>query len=126
MFDTDTQLGKDTRMSGLTKKIVAVFFALWLPLFSASALAASVQMPAGHCDDASMQMADMGDMDMHNMPGTPKSPASACDACGVCHLACTAYLAVPGMLCIPFRYFRSPASSSSRPRLTRDESVCRF
>ena len=84
-------------MSGLTKKIVAVFFAVWLPLFSGSALATSVQMPAGHCDDASMQMADMGDMDMHHMPGTPKSPASACDACGVCHLACTAYLAVPGI-----------------------------
>lgn len=95
-FDTTRQFGKDARMSRSTQKIIAVFFAVWLPLFSGSALAASVTMPmpAGHCQDESMQMADMdmGDMDMS--PAAEHHPA--CNACGVCHLACTGYLAVPG------------------------------
>lgn len=94
------QFGKDARMSRLSQKIIAVLFAIWLPLFSGSALAASVtmQMPAGHCQDEAMQMADMDDMDMsdmHAMSGDSDEHVPACNNCGVCHLACTAYLAVP-------------------------------
>lgn len=87
-------------MSRLTQKIIAVLLAVWLPLFSGSALAASVsmQMPAGHCQDETMSMADMGDMDMsaHHMSDTSDQHAPACDSCGLCHLACTA--AVPSVV----------------------------
>ena len=89
-------------MSRLTQKITAVLFAIWLPLFSGSALAASVamQVPSGHCQDESMQMADMDmsgmDMgDMHHMSDPSDEHTPACNTCAVCHLACTAYLAVP-------------------------------
>ncbi len=86
-------------MSHRAKKIIAVLLAIWLPLFSGSALAAAVsmQMPAGHCQDESMQMMDMADMDsgdMHTMSGDSDEHAPACNSCTVCHLACTAYLAV--------------------------------
>lgn len=82
----------------LTKRLIAVFLMLWLPLFSGGALAASVamQMPAGHCQDESMSMADMANMEMDvaPMPGTNAPHTPACDSCGLCHLACTAYIAV--------------------------------
>lgn len=73
---------------------------LWLPLFSGSALAASVsmQMPQGHC----MEMADMAGMDMsgHSLhqdeaPAVADQYSPSCSSCGICHLACSAYLAVP-------------------------------
>ena len=99
-FDTTSQFSKDARMSRLSQKIIAVLFAIWLPLFSGSALATSVlmQVPAGHCQDESMQMADMDGMDdMHAMSGDSDEGAAACSSCGVCHLACSAYLAVPAL-----------------------------
>jgi hypothetical protein len=89
-------------MSRLTQKIIAVLFAIWLPLFSGSVMAASVamQVPSGHCQDASMQMddmdmtaMDMGDMQHMSDPSDEHTPT--CNTCAVCHLACTAYLAVP-------------------------------
>lgn len=91
-------------MSRLTRKFVAVLMLLWLPLFSASALAASVsmQMPQGHCQEAAASQA-MADMDMGEHPHHGEMPAMAdeqspsCSSCGICHLACTAYLAVPGV-----------------------------
>ena len=94
-FDRGYQLGNDARMSGLAKKIIAVFFAVWLPLFSGSVLAASVQMASHHhCQDE--MMADM-DMSGHHMSGADDEQNPTCDACAVCHLACTGYLAVPGV-----------------------------
>lgn len=70
---------------------------LWLPLFAGNALASSVamQMPSGHCQDESMQMADMHGKDMGDMNHTSDQNMPTGNACGVCHLACTAYLAVP-------------------------------
>ena len=86
-FDRGYQLGNDARMSGLAKKIIAVFFAVWLPLFSGSVLAASVQMASHHhCQDE--MMADM-DMSGHHMSGADDEQNPTCDACAVCHLACT-------------------------------------
>lgn len=78
---------------------------LWLPLFSGSALAASIsmQMPQGSCHEAvasqAMSHADMGGQHQHHgeMPATADEHSPACHACGVCHLACTGYLAVPGI-----------------------------
>lgn len=92
-------------MSRLSKKIIAVLFAIWLPLFSGSALASSIvmQVPSGHCQDESMQMPDMDmsamDMsDMHTMSGDSDEHMPACNSCAVCHLACSAYLAVPTLV----------------------------
>ncbi|HLY96459.1 MAG TPA: DUF2946 family protein [Sideroxyarcus sp.] len=76
---------------------------LWLPLFSGSALAAtiSMQMPQGSCHEAAssqtMPGMDMGEHHRHHgeTPATADEHSSSCSACGVCHLACTGYLAVP-------------------------------
>ncbi len=67
---------------------------IWLPLFSTNALAVSVSMsvPAGHCQDESMQISGMA---MDNMD-RQANDQPACDSCTLCHLACTA--AVPGVL----------------------------
>jgi len=73
-------------MSNRARKLIAVLLAIWLPLFSGSALAASVmmQLPSDSCQEMEMKM------DGHDM-----KPASAqCDTCDVCHLACGSYLAV--------------------------------
>lgn len=85
-------------MSRLTQKIIAVLFAIWLPLFSGSALAASVTMqlsnaPAGQCQE----MDWMADMEMSDMSAAADEVAPACASCGLCHLACTAYLSVPNV-----------------------------
>jgi hypothetical protein len=71
-------------MSYRTRKLIAVLLAIWLPLFSGSALASSVMMQMQ--PDACQEMG----MDEHDM-----APASTqCDTCDVCHLACGSYLAV--------------------------------
>lgn len=88
-------------MSRLAQKILAIMFAIWLPLFSGSAMATSVamQLPSGHCQDDSIAMADMDSSgmdlgDMHQMSDPSDEHTPACSICAVCHLACTAYLAV--------------------------------
>jgi hypothetical protein len=77
---------------------------LWLPVFTGSALAASVsmQLPQGEYHEAAMSHEGMN-MDMTNMNMDEHQPLPAgehspsCSACGVCHLACTGYLMVPGV-----------------------------
>ena len=77
---------------------------LWLPLFSGSALAASVsmQLQRGGCHEAAAAQAmahgGMGDHHQHHgeQPAAADEQGPSCNACGVCHLACTGYLAVPG------------------------------
>lgn len=82
---------------------------LWLPLFSGSALAASLAMQAqqGSCHQVAVQHDE--DMSMHHHDVAMDQAAShdhsaaqdqtdsSCNACGVCHLACSGYLAVPGL-----------------------------
>ena len=81
---------------------------LWLPLFTGSALAASVSMllPQNSCHDtaAANEPIDMGAMDMSAMDmgtehqmhhGNMSAPADDHSNCGVCQLACTGYLAGP-------------------------------
>jgi hypothetical protein len=89
-----------------TRKFIAVIMLLWLPVFTGSALAASVsmQLPQGGCNEKHMSQAmpdgnmdmsmDMGEHMMHH-DAAPTADAAQ-SSCGVCHLACTAYLAVPG------------------------------
>ncbi|MDD4913128.1 MAG: DUF2946 domain-containing protein [Sideroxydans sp.] len=87
-------------MSRLTRKFIAVFMLLWLPLSSGSALAASLamQLQQGECHE-SAEMMSMSHEDMmqhdHEAMQTSDEGASGCNACGVCHLACTAYLDTP-------------------------------
>jgi len=90
-------------MFRLTQKIVAVLLAIWLPMFSGSALAASVsmQMQQGSCHEAAMSQEmsymDMGEHNQHHgeLPAAADEQSTSCSACGICHLACTGYLAVP-------------------------------
>ncbi|HCI14084.1 MAG: hypothetical protein A2063_06350 [Gallionellales bacterium GWA2_60_142] len=89
-------------MSNLSRKFVAVLMLLWLPLSGGSALAASLAMQAqqGSCHQAAMQLDDMS---MHHHDAMPDHSAphdqsnTSCNDCGVCHLACSGYLAVPGL-----------------------------
>jgi hypothetical protein len=92
-------------MTRSTRKFIAVIMLLWLPVFTGSALAASVsmQLPQGECHDATMSHEGM-DMDMAmdmNMDEHQSAPAGdhspTCNDCGVCHLACTGYLVVPSV-----------------------------
>lgn len=101
-------------MSHSVRKFVAVLLALWLPLFSGSAMAASVSMQLdmgsshhpsnGMSDDAMMDMshgdscemsAASGDLDGH--AATPDHPHHKCSACGICQLACSGYLAMSAL-----------------------------
>ncbi len=95
-FDRTVLFGEDARMSHTTQKFIAILFALWLPLFSGSALASSVamQMPAGQAQDAMMADCGMDEMDMQQ---TGNGSNQACDSCAVCHMACTAYIGVPAI-----------------------------
>ncbi len=83
-------------MSSITKKWIAVLLAIWLPLFTGNALAASVLMQMSHdaCDTI-LQM-DACDQMTSVAPGqTDDQQDAACADCGLCHLACSAYLTMP-------------------------------
>lgn len=91
-------------MARSTRKFIAVLMLLWLPLFSGSALAASVRMQMGHgnCHEAAasqaMEHCSMN-MDGHhqhhaNMPAKADQHSPSCDTCELCHLVGTGYLAV--------------------------------
>jgi hypothetical protein len=92
-------------MTHSARKFVAVLMLLWLPLFTGSALAASVsmQLAQGGCHESATAQTmphedmDMGEQHMHHgeMPTPTDEHSPSCSACGVCHLACTGYLAVP-------------------------------
>jgi len=87
-------------MSNFVRKFTAVLLAIWLPLFSGGALAASVsmQMQSGSCHEADMET--MQDMDeYHHAMSDDQSSVhdqhgTSCTVCGVCHLACSGYLGV--------------------------------
>lgn len=87
-----------TPMTRLTKKFVAILMLLWLPVFTGSALAATVsmQLPQAACHEASAHE-DMGEQHQHHGDPSPIADehTPSCNACGVCHLACTGYMAAP-------------------------------
>ena len=94
-------------------KFVAVLLAIWLPLFSGSALAASVAMQttSGDCHPVAVQpnrhhtphvSTNHQHDSLHNdQPAASQHHAavqhdqqnSSCKDCGVCHFACSGYLA---------------------------------
>ena len=87
-------------MSYFIRKFIAVLLAIWLPLFSGSALAASVsmQMQNGSCHEAGMEAMQDMDEDQHAMSHDQFSAqdqhGTSCTACGVCHFAGSGYLGV--------------------------------
>ena len=97
------------------KKFLALVLAIWFPLFSGNAMAASVAMqPMGwECETgvaknvehhtsphhASLAVPEKfeaapekTDQSFHQQK-TPDQQKSSCKNCGVCHLACTGYMA---------------------------------
>ena len=108
-FDRTAALCEAMLMSHTAEKFIAVILAIWLPLFSGNALAASVAMQAmagahhsavtepgesmSHC--AAMQHAPQThpDANLDQSAGHQGQQNAAGDSCGTCHLACCAYLA---------------------------------
>jgi hypothetical protein len=89
-----------------SRKFIAGLLLLWLPLFSASAVAESLamQLQRGDCQESSEMMMSMSHDDMmdHGMMHHEAMQASAeedscCTSCAICHLACTAFLDVPAV-----------------------------
>jgi hypothetical protein len=105
-------------MFRLFRKFVAVLLAVWLPLFSGNALAASIVMQSinGDCHTAVAQQLSHraqpvsashqhmhhdqlaanqdqspGHQEQQNSPHDQQNPS--CNNCGVCQLACSGYLA---------------------------------
>ena len=81
-------------MKNNLKKLIALLMLLWLPLSSASALAATVsmQMHEMHdtCHDTTVPVAQHQTTGSHHAPTQHNAP---CSVCGACHLACAGYLA---------------------------------
>jgi ferredoxin len=97
-------------MLRLPRKFAALLLAVWLPLFSGNALAASIGMQSmnGDChmvqqaSHPSQQQVPASHQHMHHaqlaasedQSAVPHhSQSSSCNNCGVCHLACSGYLA---------------------------------
>jgi hypothetical protein len=94
-------------MFHLNKKFVAVLLAIWLPLFSGNALAASVAMQSmgNDCPVAAQAnehaSSHLSTVSHHDQFAAGQDPAAAqhdqqdsfCKDCGVCHFACSGYLA---------------------------------
>jgi len=99
-------------MSRPFRKFVAALLAIWLPLFSGSALAASVAMQAtsGDCHAVAaqaheQQMHHASTTHQHDSLHNDRAAASqdragqhdqhnsSCKDCGVCHFACSGFLA---------------------------------
>ena len=84
------------------RKFIAVLLAIWLPLFSGSALAASVAMQTmgGDCPAATAQANepnahhhDQSSANQDQSSGQHDQQSSVCQDCGICHFACGGYLA---------------------------------
>lgn len=104
-IDKWTMLIHTALMSRTSRKFVAILMLLWLPLFSVSALAATVSMQLQHggCHESAapqtMAHEEMGDHHHHHgeIPAAGDEHSPSCSACGVCHLVCTGYLAMPNV-----------------------------
>lgn len=82
-------------MCKITRKLIAVLLAIWLPLFGGSALAATVsmQLQQDACAGMDMQMPD--DHQRATPDQMPDQQHAPCDNCGICHLVSSGYLAGP-------------------------------
>lgn len=87
-------------MSLRSRKFIAVILLLWLPLFSASAVAESLamQMQRGDCHESSEMMSMSHDGMMHHEAMQASvDDESSCTACAICHVACSAFVDAPVM-----------------------------
>ncbi|MBA3024024.1 MAG: DUF2946 domain-containing protein [Gammaproteobacteria bacterium] len=91
-------------MSVRSRKFIALILLLWLPLFSASAVAESLamQMQRGDCHESSEMMMSMSHDDMmdhgmmqHETMQASNEEESSCTSCAICHVACSAFLDAP-------------------------------
>jgi len=91
-------------------KFIAVILAIWLPLFSGNALAASIAMqsmggdrhsavakqgePHAHCASTVQQHTQHAQLatDQDQSAGHQDQPNPADENCGTCHLACCGYM----------------------------------
>jgi len=87
-------------MSHPLRKFIAVLLVIWLPLFSGTALAASLamQMTSGSCNVSAALEAEHHDSVAHQHElvqagEQDNQKRSGCNDCGVCHFACSGYLA---------------------------------
>ncbi len=96
-------------MNHTVRKLIALFMLLWLPLFSASAVAESLamQLQRGDCQESSEMMVAMSHDDMtdHGMMHhdtdmqMANDSTSNCTDCGICHIACSAF--IPAIAALP-------------------------
>jgi len=109
VLDRIAEFCQAAHMSHAAGKFIALILAIWLPLFSGNALAASIAMQsmAGGCPSAVMQQDEPQphctstiqqpmhhaqlDADQDQAAGHQDQPAGS--DCGTCHLACCGYLA---------------------------------
>jgi hypothetical protein len=117
------------------RKFVAVLLAIWLPLFSGSALAASVAMQtvSGDCHPVTVQPNqqhthhistthqhdllhnDQLDASLHKAAVQHDQQNSSCKDCGVCHFACSGFLATVAIKATEIRLStRTYATSSTQ------------
>ena len=91
-------------MSNRFRKLIAVILLLWLPLFSASAVAESLamQLQRGDCHESSEMMMSMSHDDMmdhgmmhHEAMQASVDDESSCTSCAICHVACSAFVDAP-------------------------------
>lgn len=113
-----------------TRKIVAVFIAIWLPLFSGNALAVAVAMQAMG-GESHIVVAQEGEQCPHHAAAqhtryaadhdqsvdTQDQQNSSCGSSGICHLACSGYLATATIAVVeaqPFALTYEPFSTPFR------------
>jgi len=106
-------------MSHATGKFIAMILAIWLPLFSGNALAASVAMQSmagdshsavmsqgehqSHCASAMQQHTNHDQHDNNLLQATYAQQDTESGDCGTCHLACCGYMATASMKVIDDR-----------------------
>jgi hypothetical protein len=114
------------------RQFVAVVLAIWLPLFSGSALAASVAMQAASGDCRPVVAEVTVQADEHHMHQVSTSHhhdqlvesqdqaadqhdqnSPSCKDCGVCHFACSGYLATIAIQVIETRVLAQAYLTSS-------------
>ena len=95
-----------SEMSMRFQKFIAVLLLLWLPLFSASAVADSLamQLQRGDCHESSEIMMTMSHDDMmdrgmmhHETMQASDEEESSCNSCAICHVAGSAFLDAPAI-----------------------------
>lgn len=120
-------------MSRPIKKFVAVFIAIWLPLFSGNVLAVSVAMQT-MCSDCQPVVAQQDKHHMHHASTAQHFHSAAdqdhssslhdqqdseCGNSGICHLACSGYMATASIKVAEAQ----PLALSFAPPSTQFQSV---